>query len=359
LSKFPHAEELITNAKKIVADGKGILAADESVGTFGKRLEAIGLENNAENRGEWREIMFRTEGFEKYIGGVILFEEQLMQKSSEGHDLIDYLKKKDVVIGIKVDKGVKNLFGTEGETVTIGIDDLDTRCKKFYEKGARFAKWRAVLDIKGGSIPSENAIQQNAYTLARYASICQENRLVPIIEPEVLMDGDHDIYTAALVTRRVLAAVYYQCHLQNVLLEGTLLKPNMVLPGFKYSDRKSVSSIEIGRNTIRVLQNCVPPSVAGIVFLSGGQSEEEATVNLNACNLVKGEKPWKVSFSYGRALQKSGLNAWKGKKENTKAAQEAWLTRAKANWEAAQGKYTGGAASSSSTESLHIENYVY
>lgn len=358
--KYPFAQELITNARKIVANGKGILAADESVNTIGKHLTNIGVENTAENRREWREIMFSSEGkWEEYIGGVILFEEQLYQKTENGKDLIDYLKEKDIVIGIKVDKGVKPLLGTEGETVTIGIDDLDTRCKKFYERGARFAKWRAVLTINGSS-PSENSILQNAYTLARYASICQENGLVPIIEPEILMDGDHDIYTAAKITRRVLAATYYQCHLQNVLLEGTLLKPNMVLPGYKFPNREKISTEEIGRTTVAVLRDTVPPSVAGIVFLSGGQSEEEATKNLNSCNSTGELLPWKISFSFGRALQKSGITAWGGKKENVKNAQSAWLVRAKSNWEASQGKYGGNSSSSgSSNQSLHVENYTY
>ena len=214
--KFPHSEELIRTARKIVENGKGILAADESVNTIGKHLESIGVENIPENRREWREIMFTSEGeWEKYIGGVILFEEQLYQKTESGKDLIDYLKEKDIVIGIKVDKGVKPLFGTQGETVTIGIDDLDARCKKFYERGARFAKWRAVLTINETS-PSENSIQQNAYTLARYASICQENGLVPIIEPEILMDGNHDLYTAARDRKSV---VYLQQHIMHVIFK--------------------------------------------------------------------------------------------------------------------------------------------
>lgn len=268
---------------------------------------------------------------------------------------MDVMKKGGILPGIKVDKGTVELAGTNGETTTQGLDDLAQRCQKYYEAGARFAKWRAVLKI-GPTEPSPLAIHENAYGLARYAAICQENGLVPIVEPEILSDGPHEIEKCADVTERVLAACYKALSDHHVLLEGTLLKPNMVTPG---SDGKRVGSEVIAEHTVRALLRTVPPAVPAIVFLSGGQSEEEATVNLNAMNMLKGKKPWSLTFSYGRALQQSTLKAWSGKDENIKKAQEALLVRCKANSQATLGSYKGDAKGDGASESLHVKDYKY
>jgi len=307
-----YAEELVATAKYISTPGKGILAADESTGTIGKRLASIKVENVESNRQALRELLFTAPNVSQYLSGVILFEETLYQKTLEGKPFVEVLKEGGVVPGIKVDKGTVDLAGTNGETTTQGHDGLAQRCQQFYQAGARFAKWRAVLKI-GVTEPSELAIQQNAQGLARYAIICQENGLVPIVEPEILVDGSHSIEKCADVTERVLAACYKALNDQKVLLEGTLLKPNMVTPG---SDAPKVSAEEIAKFTVRALQRTVPPAVPGIVFLSGGQSEEEATLNLNAMNALNTVKPWTLSFSFGRALQATVLKTWAGKKEN-------------------------------------------
>lgn len=266
------------------------------------------------------------------------------------------LREGGVLPGIKVDKGTVELAGTNGETTTQGLDGLGERCKKYYEAGARFAKWRAVLKI-GPNEPSQLSINENANGLARYAIICQENGLVPIVEPEILVDGSHDIHKCAEVTERVLAACYKALNDHHVLLEGTLLKPNMVTPG---SDSPKVAPEVIAEHTVRTLQRTMPVAVPAVVFLSGGQSEEEATINLNAMNKLKGKKPWTLSFSFGRALQQSTLKAWAGKEENVKAAQEAFLTRAKANSEATLGTYKGDAKlGEGAAESLHVKDYKY
>ncbi|KAI3423957.1 hypothetical protein D9Q98_009791 [Chlorella vulgaris] len=347
-----YAEELIATAKAIATPGKGILAADESTGTIGKRLDSIGVENVEDNRRELRELLFTSPDIEKYISGVILFEETLFQNASDGTPFVKMLQSKKIIPGIKVDAGVVPLPGTDGETETQGIDDLNKRCAKYYAQGARFAKWRAVLKI-GNGCPSELSVHQNAYTLARYAVICQANGLVPIVEPEILTDGSHSIDVCAAVTERVLSACYKALSDMHVLLEGTLLKPNMVLTG---ADGPKVDVPTAGFLTARTLSRTVPPAVPGIMFLSGGQSEEEATAHLaamNQCDTVK--KPWTLSFSFGRALQASALKAWGGKKENYKAAQEAFLTRAKANSEATLGK--GDLAAKG--ESLYVKDYKY
>jgi fructose-bisphosphate aldolase class I len=287
---------------------------------------------------------------------VILFEETLYQKTASGKLFVDVMKEAGVLPGIKVDKGTVVLAGTNGETTTQGLDDLGARCAKYYSAGARFAKWRAVLNI-GATEPSQLSIQENANGLARYAIICQENGLVPIVEPEILVDGSHSIETCADITERVLAACYKALNDHKVLLEGTLLKPNMVTPG---SDAKKVAPEVIAEFTVRALQRTMPPAVPAVVFLSGGQSEEEATVNLNAMNKLEGKKPWSLSFSFGRALQASTLKAWSGKEENVKKAQEVFLARCKANSEATLGKYQGGAAlSEGAAESLHVKGYKY
>ena len=351
-----YADELIANAAYIGTPGKGILAADESTGTIGKRLASINVENVETNRRILRELLFTAPGALQYLSGVILFEETLYQKSAAGKPFVDILNEGGVLPGIKVDKGTVELAGTNGETTTQGLDDLAKRCQKYYEAGARFAKWRAVLKI-GANEPSQLSINENANGLARYAIICQENGLVPIVEPEILVDGSHDINKCAEVTERVLAACYKALNDHHVLLEGTLLKPNMVTPG---SDSPKVAPEVVAEYTVRALQRTMPPAVPAVVFLSGGQSEEEATLNLNAMNKLKAKKPWTLSFSFGRALQQSTLKAWGGKDENIPKAQAALLTRCKANSEATLGTYLGGGAlSEGASESLHVKDYKY
>ncbi|XP_027365692.1 fructose-bisphosphate aldolase 6, cytosolic-like [Abrus precatorius] len=354
--KSKYQDELIANAAYIGTPGKGILAADESTGTIGKRLASINVENVETNRRILRELLFTAPGCLQFLSGVILFEETLYQKTAAGVPFVDVLKKGGVLPGIKVDKGTIELAGTNGETTTQGLDDLGQRCKKYYEAGARFAKWRAVLKI-GANEPSPLAIHENANGLARYAAICQENGLVPIVEPEILSDGSHDINKCADVTERVLAACYKALNDHHVLLEGTLLKPNMVTPG---ADSARVGPEVIAEHTVRALLRTVPPAVPAIVFLSGGQSEEEATVNLNAMNKLNGKKPWSLTFSYGRALQQSTIKAWAGKNENIPKAQAALLTRCKANSEATLGTYKGDAKlGEGASESLHVKDYKY
>ncbi|CAM8948379.1 unnamed protein product [Rhodiola kirilowii] len=350
-----YADELIKNAKLIATPGKGILAADESTGTIGKRLSSINVENIESNRQALRELLFTAPDALNYLSGVILFEETLYQKKIDGTPFVEFLQENNVVPGIKVDKGTVDIAGTNSETTTQGLDSLGARCAEYYKAGARFAKWRAVLKI-GPTEPSELSIQQNAQGLARYAIICQENGLVPIVEPEILTDGDHDINKCAAVTETVLAATYKALNDHHVLLEGTLLKPNMVTPG---SDSPKVTPELIAEYTVRALRRTVPPAVPGIVFLSGGQSEEEATLNLNAMNKLELLKPWTLSFSFGRALQQSTIKAWGGKKENVATAQSTFLERAKANSEASLGKYTGGSGGGAASESLYVKGYKY
>ncbi|XP_014504861.1 fructose-bisphosphate aldolase, cytoplasmic isozyme [Vigna radiata var. radiata] len=354
--KGKYHDELIANAAYIGTPGKGILAADESTGTIGKRLASINVENVESNRRALRELLFTAPGALQYLSGVILFEETLYQSTASGKPFVQLLTEAGVLPGIKVDKGTVELAGTDGETTTQGLDGLGQRCAKYYEAGARFAKWRAVLKI-GPNEPSELSIHENAYGLARYAVICQENGLVPIVEPEILVDGPHDIHKCAAVTERVLAACYKALNDHHVLLEGTLLKPNMVTPGSKSA---KVAPEVVAEHTVRALQRTVPAAVPAVVFLSGGQSEEEATLNLNAINQIKGKKPWTLSFSFGRALQQSTLKAWGGKEENVKKAQEALLIRAKANSEATLGTYKGDSKlAEGAAESLHVDNYKY
>ncbi|KAK7276997.1 hypothetical protein RIF29_18146 [Crotalaria pallida] len=350
-----YADELIKNAKYIATPGKGILAADESTGTIGKRLSSIKVENIEANRQALRELLFTSPNALQYLSGVILFEETLYQNTSDGKPFVELLQENGVIPGIKVDKGVVELAGTNGETTTQGFDSLAARCQQYYKAGARFAKWRAVLKI-GPTEPSELSIQQNAQGLARYAIICQENGLVPIVEPEILTDGPHDIAKNAAVTETVLAAVYKALNDHHVLLEGTLLKPNMVTPG---SDSPKVAPEVIAEYTVTALRRTVPAAVPGVVFLSGGQSEEEATLNLNAMNKLEVLKPWTLSFSFGRALQSSTLKTWAGKKENVAKAQEVFLARSKANSEATLGKYTGGTDTGLASESLFVKSYKY
>ncbi|KAG8046376.1 hypothetical protein GUJ93_ZPchr0008g12735 [Zizania palustris] len=351
-----YTDELIRNAAYIGTPGKGILAADESTGTIGKRLASINVENVEENRRALRELLFTAPGALECLSGVILFEETLYQSTRDGTPFVDVLGAAGVLPGIKVDKGTVELAGTDRETTTQGHDDLAERCRRYYAAGARFAKWRAVLSI-GASKPSQLAVDANAQGLARYAIICQENGLVPIVEPEILVDGEHGIERCAEVTERVLAACYKALSDHHVLLEGTLLKPNMVTPG---SDANKAAPEVIAEHTVRALLRTVPPAVPAIVFLSGGQSEEEATRNLNAMNQVAGKKPWSLTFSFGRALQQSTLKAWAGREENVGKAQEALLARCRANSQATLGSYAGDAASGEGvSDSLLVRDYKY
>jgi fructose-bisphosphate aldolase, class I len=328
-------QELQRTAEQIVADGKGILAADESTGTIKKRFDSIGVESSEETRRTYRELLFTTEGAEEFIGGVILFDETIRQRASDGTPFPKLLESKGIVPGIKVDEGAKPLALAEGETVTEGLDGLRERLAEYRQLGARFAKWRAVMTI-GKDIPSEYCIWANAHALARYAALCQEAGVVPIVEPEVLMDGEHTIERSFHVTSHVLHAVFTELRDQRVQPEGILLKPNMVLAG--YESPEQVSDEEIAQQTVRCFLRHVPAAVPGVVFLSGGQSEEEATRRLNAMNAL-GPHPWKLSFSYGRALQAAALKAWGGHEENVEAAQRAYYHRAKMNSAAQTGMY--------------------
>lgn len=320
-------------ALAMVADGRGILAADESTGTIQKRFDSIKIENTEAHRQAYRDMLFTTAGFEQYTSGVILFEETLFQKALDGTPFPKLLESKGVIPGIKVDKGAKDLPGAPGETITEGLDGLRERLVKYREAGARFAKWRAVITI-GNGIPSDYCIHTNAHALARYAALCQEAGIVPIVEPEVLMDADNTIEVCEDVTNRTLAAVFHELNLQRVLLEGMILKPNMVISGKKcatQADRKTVAAA-----TVRTLKRHVPGAVPGIAFLSGGQSDIDATAHLDEMNKI-GNLPWKLTFSYGRALQAAALKAWGG--ANADAGRKAHLHRAKMNGLAALGKW--------------------
>jgi fructose-bisphosphate aldolase, class I len=328
-------QKLHETAQAIVAEGKGILAADESDSTIKKRFDSIEVESTEENRQAYRELLFTTEGVEEYISGVILFDETIRQSSSDGTPFPKLLESKGVIPGIKVDKGAQPLALAEGETVTEGLDGLRGRLEEYRELGARFAKWRAVISIGQGT-PSEYCLWTNAHALARYATLSQEAGLVPIVEPEVLMDGDHTIERSFEVTSRTLHAVFTELRDQRVHPEGILLKPNMVLSGYESSEQASHE--QVAAETIRCFKRHVPAAVPGIVFLSGGQSDEDATANLNAMNAM-GPHPWQLSFSYGRALQAPALKAWRGKKENVEAAQRAYYHRAKMNSAARTGMY--------------------
>lgn len=323
-------------AEAMVTPGKGILAADESSGTIKKRFDAIGVESTEDNRRDYRELMFRsTEAMSKYISGVILYDETIWQKAKDGTPLVEVIAKTGAIPGIKVDEGTKPLHNCPGELVTIGLDKLADRLPKYYAQGARFAKWRAVIDIGGGK-PSHTCVMANAHALARYAALCQEAQIVPIVEPEVLMDGDHDIDTCHRVTEWVLKETFQQLYYQKVALEGIVLKPNMAIAGKKSAKRASVQ--DVAEKTVRLLKNCVPAAVPGIAFLSGGQSDEEATAHLDAMNKIGG-LPWKLTFSYGRALQAAPQKAWSGKAENVAAAQRAFAHRAMMNGLASLGQW--------------------
>jgi len=352
-----YKEELAKNAKLIAGPGKGILAVDESTKTIGKRLESIGVPNSEEARQAYRGLLFTCPGLGKYISGAILYEETLFQNHKNGTPFVKCLNDIGVLPGIKVDTGLQPLPGANSiETWCTGLDGLKERAAKYYAQGARFAKWRAVLQISGDGLPSALSIQENAWGLARYARAVQESGLVPIVEPEILMDGDHSIETTAAVQEKVLTAVYKALSDNNVFLEGTLLKPSMTVPGAEC--KEPVTKEKIAEYTIRTLERTVPSAVPGITFLSGGLSEEEASIYLNTMNSFKRKGPWSVTFSYGRALQQSALKAWGGKAENVVAAQNALLARAQANSEANLGKYVAG-SQPSADGTLFVKGYVY
>jgi fructose-bisphosphate aldolase class I len=330
-------DELNTIAKKMVAKGKGLLAADESNATIAKRFDKIGVTNTEDNRRDYREMLFRsTVAMKDHISGVILYDETIRQKAKDGTSLVALIEAAGAVPGIKVDAGAKPLAGQPGETITEGLDGLRERFQEYHKLGARFAKWRAVIDI-GAGIPTYNCVNANAQALARYAALAQENGIVPIVEPEILMDGDHDIATCERVTGWVLESVFSQLFYAGVRPEGMILKPNMIVPGKNCAKQNSVE--EVAAATVRVLKQHVPSAVPGIAFLSGGQSDEDATAHLSAINAIGG-LPWAVTFSYGRALQAAPQQAWSGKVENVAKAQAAFAHRALMNSLAATGQWT-------------------
>jgi len=323
-------------ARALVAPGKGLLAADESSGTIKKRFDAIKVESTEHSRRDYREMLFRSkDAMSNWISGVILYDETIWQKAADGTALVKLIEQAGAIPGIKVDEGTQPLANCPGELITAGLDQLGTRLANYYKQGARFAKWRAVIDI-GKDIPSMTAIHANAHALARYAALCQDAQIVPIVEPEVLMDGDHDIDRCYDVTARVLNKTFQELRLQRVALEGMILKPNMVISGKKCPKQASVE--EVAEKTIRVLKNCVPAAVPGIAFLSGGQSDEDATAHLDAMNRIGG-LPWPLTFSYGRALQAAPQQAWSGKPENVAAGQQAFSHRARMNSLASKGEW--------------------
>jgi fructose-bisphosphate aldolase, class I len=332
-------DRLVNTAQALVGRGKGILAADESTPTITKRFAACGIESSAETRRDYRELLFRSrEGIDQNISGVILFDETIRQAAGDGTPLVRAIEEAGAIPGIKVDAGTKPLAGFAGEAITEGLDGLRERLIGYHALGARFAKWRAVIDI-ANNIPSAYGVEANAHALARYAALCQESDLVPIVEPEVLMDGAHDLDRCIEVTEFVLKTVFMRLYEARVLLEGMVLKPNMAIPGKKCA--RKASPEEVARATLRVLRNCAPAAVSGIAFLSGGQSDIEATANLDAINRIGG--PWALTFSYGRALQAAPLKSWAGKRENVPMAQSAFAHRARMNALATQGLWSSDA----------------
>ncbi|MFN7900659.1 MAG: class I fructose-bisphosphate aldolase [Synechococcaceae cyanobacterium] len=349
------AAELVAHANALASAGKGLLAADESTGTIGKRFAAVGLENSEANRRAYRSLLANCDGLEQYISGVILFEETLFQDSCDGPAIVALFQQRGIIPGIKVDQGVQPLAGgLAGETWCTGLQGLRERAARSYARGARFAKWRAVLRINAEGAPSALAIRENAWGLARYARTVQEEGLVPIVEPEILMDGDHPIETTAEVQEAVLREVYAALAANGVLLEGSLLKPSMTSAGAEWSGARSAQ--QVAEFSVRTLRRSVPASVPGILFLSGGLSEEEASLNLDAINRVGRRCPWHLSFSFGRALQQSCLKQWAGR--DTAAGQRALLARARANSEASLGAYRPGSQPSDDAN-LFVAGYSY
>ena len=334
-----YKDELEQTARALVAPAKGILAADESSGTIRRRFDAIGVESTEQNRRDYRELLFRTKGANEFVSGVILYDETIRQKGADGTPLVKVLQDQGIIPGIKVDAGTVPLAGSETELVTQGLDGLRERFAEYRELGARFSKWRAVITI-GEGIPTDYCIEVNMHALARFAALSQEAGIVPIVEPEVLMDGDHSIDACCEATRRSLKQLYGQLYRQRVHLPGTLLKPNMVLSGNKASNR--ASSEEVARQTVTVFKETVPAAVPGIVFLSGGQPDDEATVNMDAIARygLQAGAPWQLSYSFGRGLQAAPQKAWSGKAENVAAAQKAFYHRAKVTSAARQAKYS-------------------
>lgn len=350
-------QELKTIAERIVLPGKGILAADESTGTIKKRFDAVGAENTEDNRRRYRQLLFKADGNEKYISGVILFDEQVYQKTDEGVLFPDYLKSKGIIPGIKVDQGLTPLEGSLDEQRAKGLDDLYERCKKYKSLGCDFAKWRCVIKIEKDVLPTQRSIAHTTWCLAEYAACCQAAGLVPIVEPEILPDGDHTIERGKEVTETVLKWQYLALQQYGVYLPGTLLKPNMVTPGMQCPVRATKE--QIARATVDALQKTVPQDMTGVVFLSGGQTEEEASLNLSEINKAKGDNKWALTFSYGRALQASAQKAWAGKRENEAQAQKELMGRAMANSLASLGRYEGGTGGSDAATSLHEAGRVY
>ncbi|MGB0908040.1 MAG: class I fructose-bisphosphate aldolase [Maricaulaceae bacterium] len=336
-------EQLNAIATKMVAPGQGLLAADESTGTIGKRLASIGTENTEDNRRAWREMLFRTDkAMADHVSGVIMYDETLRQSAKDGTRFVDLIRANDAIPGIKVDMGAKPMAKRSGETITEGLDGLRDRLAEYYDLGARFAKWRAVIEISHperaeGVTPSFSAIKANSHALARYAALCQEANIVPIVEPEVLMGGFHGIQRCHEVTEQVLKTVFADLYEQGVELEGIVLKPNMIIPGEKCSVQSSTD--EIAERTVQVLKDCVPSAVPGIAFLSGGQDNVAATANLDAMNKIGG-LPWNLTYSYGRALQQPALHAWKGQSDNYELGQAAFYKRAHMNGLASKGEWS-------------------
>jgi len=348
-----YEEELRKTAKHIASPGRGILAMDESNATCGLRLASIGLENTEANRQAYRTLLVSTPGIGEYVSGAILFEETLFQNATSGEPMVDVLTKAGVQPGIKVDKGLVPLAGSNNESWCQGLDGLASRCASYYKQGARFAKWRSVISIPNG--PSELAVTECAWGLARYAAIAQDNGLVPIVEPEILLDGNHGIDRTLEVAEKVWSKVFFFLAENNVLFEGILLKPSMVTPGAEH-EKKSTPE-QVADYTLTMLKRRVPPAVPGIMFLSGGQSEVEATLNLNAMN--QSPNPWHVSFSYARALQNTVLKTWKGEPGNVEAAQKALLIRAKANSLAQLGKYSAEGEAEEAKKGMFVKGYTY
>jgi len=357
MSLEKYGDELKETAAKLTRPGFGLLACDESTGTVGTRLESIGVENTEPNRAEWRNLLFTTEGLGNYVSGAILFEETLYQDSPSGRPMVDVLGDQGIVPGIKVDTGLKPLAGADGEQWCSGLDGLFERCSNAYAQGARFAKWRTAIRIdeeKGH--PSNLAMTEAAWGLARYARVCQETGLVPIVEPEVLIDGSHDQATTAKHQKRFISTVYKYLEDNNVMLEGTLLKPSMTVSGVECENKPTPA--EVAAKTVETLESCIPPAMPGVTFLSGGISEEDSSIYLNEINKIDRKGPWALTFSFSRAMQSSCIKIWDGKPENVKAAQKQLLARAQANSEASVGKYEPG-SQPSIEESLYVKDYAY
>ncbi|XP_020097530.1 fructose-bisphosphate aldolase 3, chloroplastic-like [Ananas comosus] len=348
-----YSDELVQTAKSIASPGRGILAIDESNATCGKRLASIGLDNTEANRQAYRQLLLTTGGLGEYISGAILFEETLYQSTTDGKKFVDCLRHENIMPGIKVDKGLVPLPGSNNESWCQGLDGLASRCAEYYKQGARFAKWRTVVSVPNG--PSALAVKEASWGLARYAAIAQDNGLVPIVEPEILLDGDHPIERTLEVAEKVWAEVFFYLAENNVMFEGILLKPSMVTPGAEHKEKASPETI--AKFTLTMLKRRVPPAVPGIMFLSGGQSEVEATLNLNAMN--QSPNPWHVSFSYARALQNSVLKTWQGRPESVEAAQKALLVRARANSLAQLGRYSAEGEGEEAKTGMFQKGYTY